>query len=71
MSDNNQKTATEKPADNGHQSVKSVKPKAVQVQHVNDNQVSYSTWMLLVGLIFAFIILKTFIYIKDDKRDGK
>jgi hypothetical protein len=82
MSDNNQKktetTQNKHEAghghshDNGgHHAVKSVKPKAVYIQQVNDNQLKYSTWMLLVGLIFAFIILKSFIYIKDDKRHGK
>lgn len=35
------------------------------------HQMSYPTWMILVGLVFAFVILKTFIYIKDDKRHGK
>lgn len=29
------------------------------------------TWFLLLVLIAAFFILKTFIYLKDDKRHGK
>jgi hypothetical protein len=54
-----------------HHAMKMVKPKSIAIQQVNDNQLKYSTWMLLVGLIFSFIILKSFIYIKDQKRDGK
>ena len=54
-----------------HHAVKIVKPKSIQIQKVNDNQLSFSTWMLLAGLILAFVILKTFIYIKDEKRHGK
>ena len=45
--------------------------KTNEIQGFTDNQSSYPTWMLIVGLILAFIILKTFIYIKDDKRHGK
>jgi len=41
------------------------------VKGFTDGQASYPTWAVLVGLIVAFIVLKTFIYIKDDKRHGK
>lgn len=41
------------------------------VKGFTDNQPSYPTWVVIVGLIVAFIVLKTFIYIKDDKRHGK
>jgi len=34
-------------------------------------QLKLPTWSLLVILIGAFLILKTFIYLKDDKRHGK
>ncbi|MBT7608610.1 MAG: hypothetical protein HN576_02565 [Bacteriovoracaceae bacterium] len=57
--------------DNGHHAVKVVQPKMLHTQQVNDNQLKFSTWMLLIGLIFAFVILKSFIYIKDEKRHGK
>ncbi|MCO4792958.1 MAG: hypothetical protein KC493_04560 [Bacteriovoracaceae bacterium] len=35
------------------------------------DQPTFPTWGILVGLVIAFIILKSFVYIKDDKRHGK
>lgn len=35
------------------------------------SQFKAPTWGLLSALILAFIIFKVFIYIKDEKRDGK
>ncbi len=29
------------------------------------------TWLLLLVLIVAFVVLKYFIYVKDEKRHGK
>jgi hypothetical protein len=73
MSDDKHKTTEthNEHSDSGHHAVKMVKPKPIQIQQLGTNQVSYSTWMLLIGLVFAFVILKTFIYIKDEKRHGK
>jgi hypothetical protein len=36
-----------------------------------ENQLVMPTWGLLAILIVAFIVLKTFIYITDEKRKGK
>lgn len=38
---------------------------------VKYDQLMLPTWFLIVFLIVGFIILKSFIYIKDDKRAGK
>ena len=35
------------------------------------DQLSVPTWGIIVVLIIAMVALKTFIYIKDPKRDGK
>jgi hypothetical protein len=35
------------------------------------DQPSFPTWSILVALVIAFIVLKSFVYIKDDKRHGK
>lgn len=41
------------------------------VQMPKQDQLKFPTWGLLVVLVIAFFILKTFVYIKDDKRHGK
>jgi hypothetical protein len=41
------------------------------VEKVESNQMTVPTIALLGGLIVAFLILKSFVYIKDKKRDGK
>jgi hypothetical protein len=41
------------------------------VQMPKQDQFKVPTWGLLVVLVIAFFILKTFVYIKDDKRHGK
>jgi hypothetical protein len=41
----------------------------VQVPH--SDQTTAPTWFVIVFLIFALIILKAFIYIKDDKKTRK
>jgi len=36
------------------------------------DQATFGTWsILLPTLMVAFVVLKVFIYIKDDKRHGK
>ncbi len=42
-----------------------------KVQTPQNDQTIAPTWFVIVFLIFALIILKSFIYIKDDKRHGK
>jgi hypothetical protein len=41
------------------------------IQQTESNQLKFPTWALLVVLIIAFFILKSFIYISDKKRHGK
>ena len=41
------------------------------IQHPKHDQPKLPTWSLLLGLIIAFFILKSFIYISDKKRHGK
>lgn len=41
------------------------------VQMPKQDQLKFPTWGLLVVLVIAFFVLKTFVYIKDDKRHGK
>lgn len=41
------------------------------VSHPQADQFSMPTWGIIVFLIVAMVVLKTFIYIKDDKRHGK
>ncbi len=41
------------------------------VEPVQDKQSSLPTWGILIVLIIAMVVLKSFIYIKDDKRHGK
>ena len=38
---------------------------------IKGGQFRMQTWWLLGFLVVALVVLKTFIYIKDDKRDGK
>ncbi|MDD0854513.1 hypothetical protein HBN50_15485 [Halobacteriovorax sp. GB3] len=38
---------------------------------IKDGQPEFQTWWIIGFLVVALIILKTFIYIKDEKRDGK
>ncbi|EQC47007.1 hypothetical protein M899_0222 [Bacteriovorax sp. BSW11_IV] len=38
---------------------------------IKDGQFHFETWWIIGFLVVALILLKTFIYIKDDKRDGK
>tara|TARA_Y100000296_G_C5131102_1_gene235611 strand:+ start:573 stop:746 length:174 start_codon:yes stop_codon:yes gene_type:complete len=38
---------------------------------IQETQPAFKTWWIIVFLVFALVILKTFIYIKDDKRHGK
>jgi hypothetical protein len=40
-------------------------------KYPQDAQSKLPTWSLIVILIVAFFILKSFIYLKDDKRHGK
>ncbi len=35
------------------------------------NQLSMPTWALIGILLVAFVVLKGFIYLKDEKRHGK
>ena len=41
------------------------------VQRPQQEYFKMPTWGLLVVLVAALVILKTFIYIKDPTRDGK
>jgi hypothetical protein len=41
------------------------------VTPVKGGQPQFETWWIIVGLVVALFILKTFIYIKDKKRHGK
>ena len=38
---------------------------------VRDGQFQMPTWGIIIVLIIVFIVLKSFIYIKDDQRHGK
>lgn len=42
-----------------------------QFEGVQKDQFYMPTWGLILTLIVAFFILKSFIYIKDQKRHGK
>lgn len=42
-----------------------------QDQKPTQDQFSAPTWALIFVLIAVFVVLKSFIYIKDEKRDGK
>ncbi len=41
------------------------------VSTANTGQFSMPTWGIIVLLVIAFFLLKSFIYIKDKKRHGK
>ncbi len=41
------------------------------VQHPKVGQALFPTWALMLILIIAFFLLKSFIYISDKKRHGK
>ncbi|EQC49666.1 hypothetical protein [Bacteriovorax sp. DB6_IX] len=41
------------------------------VAPIKGGQPQFKTWWIIVGLIFALFLLKSFIYIKDKKRHGK
>lgn len=41
------------------------------VSFPRQEQLSVPTWSIVVFLIVTLVILKSFIYIKDDKRHGK
>lgn len=41
------------------------------VQMPKPDQLFMPTWVVLGVLIVVFFVLKTFIYIKDEKRHGK
>ena len=40
-------------------------------KYPQSTQSKLPTWSLVVILIAAFFVLKSFIYLKDDKRHGK
>lgn len=40
-------------------------------QPIQTGQWAAPTWSIIVLLVIVFIVLKYFIYIKDEKRDGK
>jgi hypothetical protein len=42
-----------------------------QFEGVQKDQFFMPTWALIITLIIVFFILKSFIYIKDDKRHGR
>lgn len=42
-----------------------------QFEGIQKDQFYMPTWGLILTLIVAFFILKSFIYIKDQKRHGK
>lgn len=44
---------------------------AKELKPLATKQVRFETWWILVFLVFALLILKGFIYIKDDKRHGR
>ncbi len=41
------------------------------VEQVELNQPTIPLWFVMVFLIFCFFVLKSFIYTKDEKKDGK
>lgn len=43
----------------------------VETPNPKNNQFKMPTWGLMAVLIVAFFILKTFIYITDEKRKGR
>jgi hypothetical protein len=41
------------------------------VQTPKPNQLQSPTWLILIILVIALVVLKSFIYIKDGDRHGK
>ncbi len=41
------------------------------IEHINKDPNMMSTWLLLGSLVVIFFVLKTFIYIPDEKRKNK
>lgn len=79
MENNTESTHDTNLATEGHQVHVDTTPGLETVQNVVSEelkplatkQVRFETWWILVFLVFALLILKGFIYIKDDKRHGK
>ncbi len=44
---------------------------AAPLEKIEQDQASFKTWWIMGFLVIALVVLKTFIYIKDDKRHGK
>jgi len=44
---------------------------STHVQEPGQHQVEAPTWLIIIVLICALVVLKKFIYIKDPKRNGK
>lgn len=42
-----------------------------KIEHIKKNHFALPTWSLLGFLVVTFIILKSFIYITDEKRKNK
>ena len=42
-----------------------------QFEGIQKDQFYMPSWAVIVFLIMVFFVLKSFIYIKDDKRHGK
>ncbi|MFT6068940.1 MAG: hypothetical protein ACJAT2_002950 [Bacteriovoracaceae bacterium] len=42
-----------------------------EVYMLKEGQFYMPTWGVLVTLVIALVVLKSFIYIKDEKRHGK
>jgi len=42
-----------------------------EIKYPTADQPKFPTWSLLLILVVAFFILKSFIYISDKKRQGK
>jgi hypothetical protein len=42
-----------------------------EVYTLKEGQFYMPTWGVLVTLVIALVVLKSFIYIKDEKRHGK
>lgn len=48
----------------------SIFPKG-EVEQIKSDYLMMPTWFLIVVLIIGFFILKSFIYLPDEKRKGK
>ena len=42
-----------------------------EIEYVQKDSYMASTWQVIVVLVIVMVLLKTFIYIKDDKRNNK